>query len=72
MYGKVEIQKKEKCVGKLKKKKKAGEQKALLCICKLFRNAARRRTNACSKYNVQVHIFSFTAFGKRFLEVQLG
>lgn len=48
MHGKVEIQKKERCVGGIKRKK-AGEQKELLYICKLFRNAARRRTNACSK-----------------------
>lgn len=80
MYGKVERWKKKRG-GKLKNKLKKKEIAApcssknfhTLNIQTLLRNAARRRTNACSKYNIhQVHLFSFTEFRKRFLVVHLG
>lgn len=39
----------------------------------LLRNVARRRSSACSKYNInQVHLISLAEFKKRALVVQLG
>lgn len=63
-------------------KKKKGKERAApyssknfqtLNVQIFFRNTARRRRNACSKYDIhQVHLFSFTEFGEIFLVVQLG